>query len=475
MFDPIKKRYLYAMLAGFGAISLSIVLFFALFRMQGIGEVLDSLVQILSPFIYGGVVAYLLRPMCNGYEKFFLKRLPHKSSKQAEALAIALSILTMLLVIYALIAMIAPQVYYSVITMWNSIPSRVRTFLAWAESTFGEDDRMDVIFNAFNTSYENLYTEMENWVRNIAIPQVTTVISGVGSSMFKVLRVLYNLLIGLIVAVYVLFSRKRFARQCAMLVRSLFSERWAEAILSEVSLVDRMFGGFIDSKILDSAIIGILCYLGCSILRMPNTLLVSVFIGVTNVIPFFGPFIGAIPATLLILIEDPIKALWFVLFTLFLQQLDGNVIGPRIMGNRIGISGFWVMFAIIFFGGTWGVVGMVIGVPLFAVIYDLVRKFVRNGLRNKGKQEVWEQYIADYPNEQLPTQDMKMDTWSLEDWKKLILDCYSWLLKCWKNICLFASWVWKYLKKAAAILIAVLKKWSAWIRTIYNRMKARKN
>lgn len=474
MIDPFKKRYVYAMLAGFGAISLSIVLFFVLFRLHGIGEVLDSFVQILSPFIYGGVVAYLLRPMCNGYEGFFRKRLPIRARRYAEVLAIVLSILTMFVVIYALIAMVAPQVYESVITMWNAIPSRVRTFLAWAESTFGEDDRMDVIFNAFNTSYENLYTEMENWVRNTVMPQVTTVISGVGSSMFKVLRVLYNLLIGLIVAVYVLFSRKRFSRQCAMLVRSLFSERWAEAILNEVALVDRMFGGFIDAKILDSAIIGVLCYLGCSILRMPNTLLVSVFIGITNVIPFFGPFIGAVPATLLILIEDPIKALWFVIFTLFLQQLDGNVIGPRIMGNRIGISGFWVMFAIIFFGGTWGVVGMVVGVPLFAVIYDLVRKFVRNGLRNKGKQEIWEQYTADYPNEQLPGQDVKLESWTLEDWKKLFVDMFTWVAKRWKNVCVFAAWVWKHLKKAVAILAVILKKWSESLRVLWNRLTSRK-
>lgn len=206
-----------------------------------------------------------------------------------------------------------------------------------------------------------------------------------GSSVYNMARSVYNLVIGLIVAVYVLFSRKRFARQGVLIVRSTLNERAANILLEEIGVVDRMFGGFIDAKILDSLIIGILCYIGCLILGIPNTLLISVFVGVTNIIPFFGPLIGAVPSTLLILIESPIQAVWFVVFVIILQQLDGNVIGPGIMGNRIGISGFWVMFAIIFFGGVWGLPGMIVGVPLFAVIYDLVRKFVKSGLRKKGK------------------------------------------------------------------------------------------
>ena len=156
--------------------------------------------------------------------------------------------------------------------------------------------------------------------------------------------------------------------------------RWADLIMEEVRYADRMFGGFINGKILDSAIIGVLCYIACLIFKFPSALLVSVIIGVTNVIPFFGPFIGAIPATLLILIQNPIKALWFVLFVLVLQQVDGNIIGPKILGNTTGLSSFWVLFAILLFGGLWGFVGMIIGVPLFAVIYDVIKKLVFHGL-----------------------------------------------------------------------------------------------
>lgn len=475
MNDPKKKRYLYLMLAGFGAISLSIVLFFALFRLQGIGELFRSAAQILTPFIYGGVVAYLLRPMCNTYESFLDRHLPAKLKKFSPVAAIIGSMITMLLIIYALCAMIFPQVYESLIALGKTIPSRFESFIAWAESTFGDSEYMDALFDFFNTSYDKLYKETEAWIRDTLVPQVSTLVSSVSSSVFAVLRSLYNLIIGMIVAVYVLFSRKRFARQSTLIIRSVFSEKWANAVLEEAALVDRMFGGFIDGKILDSLIIGILCYLGCWILRIPNTLLISVFIGITNIIPFFGPLIGAVPATLLILIENPLKAVWFVIFVVILQQMDGNVIGPRILGNRIGISGFWVMFAIIFFGGTWGLLGMVIGVPLFAVIYDLVRKLVKFGLRKKGKLELWEQYAAEYPNEDMPKPagEAKPIDWSREAMKKRFLD----LREKGAGACAAAAawWakVWALLKKWGLAVRNFLQKIADWCRSHVQRHSAK--
>ena len=175
-----------------------------------------------------------------------------------------------------------------------------------------------------------------------------------------------------------------------------------EQFAEEVKYADRMFGGFINGKIMDSAIIGVLCYIGCLIFKFPSALLVSVIIGVTNVIPFFGPFIGAIPATLLILIQSPIKALWFVLFVLVLQQLDGNIIGPKILGNTTGLSSFWVLFAILLFGGLWGFVGMIVGVPLFAVIYDVIKKLVIHGLQRNQELTLLNSYHDQFGD---PTDD----------------------------------------------------------------------
>lgn len=410
MIDPKKKRYFYAMLAGFGTISFGLILFFILFNISNIGDALSKLGDIMAPFIYGSVVAYLLRPMCNMFEEFLRDHFPKKLKSLSDTVAIFSSILVLLFLVYALMNMIVPRLAESIANLWNTLPGRVQVFLTWVEKTFGENEFM---VQFFNNSYSTLYTDMSKWAENSQFSQLSSImsgvglqfgniVSGVGTSVYKVFRVLYNLLIGMIVAVYLLSGRKKFARQGVLIIRSTLPQKWADLCLEEISFIDRMFGGFIDAKILDSAIIGLLCYIGCSIFQFPNALLVSVFVGVTNVIPFFGPFIGAVPSTLLILIENPIKALWFVLFVLVLQQLDGNIIGPKIMGNRTGLSGFWVLFAIVLFGGMWGVFGMVVCVPVFAVFYDTVKKLVRRGLHRKGKYELWEQYIADYPNEDLP-------------------------------------------------------------------------
>ncbi|MEF2837368.1 MAG: AI-2E family transporter [Oscillospiraceae bacterium] len=400
MRDPDKKKYFYLMMSIFGAISLSILVFFLLDRFQGVGHVFHELKDILAPFIYGGVMAYLLRPMCNFFEGILLKYLPPKMEKTAKSLAIALAMAAGILAVYAVIIMIAPELYNSILSLWLTLPEKVNALLDWAGTIFGEDEEMAELLQSFDTTVPVIYENMEKWVSETISPYIGSIVSGVGSSVTKILQFLYDMLIGLFVTCYLLGSRKKFARQSVLIVRSVLKPRWADMFLNEVIFIDRMFGGFIDGKILDSGIIGLLCYLGCIIFKFPNALLVSAIVGITNVIPFFGPFIGGIPATLLIMIEDPIKGLWFGLFVLALQQLDGNIIGPAILGDRTGLSSFWVLFAIILCGGLWGIVGMVICVPMFAVIYDVVKKLVRRGLRGKGQIELWEEYKTKYPNEE---------------------------------------------------------------------------
>lgn len=396
MGESDKKRYLYIMLAGFGAISLSVVLFFILYGMKNISDAFKRLSDILSPFIYGGVVAYLLRPLCNHFETFFRELLPEKAKRAAGGIAVGLSLLTGLLVVYALIIMIAPQLIDSVRSIWVTLPGKINQLIDWLTRTFGEDE---VLLHYMESAYQTLYSELDKWARETLVPSISNLVSGVGMSVWKVLLFLKNFLIGLIVAVYLLASRKKFKRQSILVLRSVLKPKWAELVLEEAAVVDRMFGGFIDGKLMDSAIIGVLCYLGCITFRFPNALLISAIVGITNIIPFFGPFIGAVPSILLILIESPGKAIWFAVFILALQQLDGNVIGPKILGDRTGLSSFWVLFSITLFGGLWGLVGMVVCVPLFAVIYDIVKKLVRRGLQKNGLPEAWEQYKADYPDE----------------------------------------------------------------------------
>ena len=384
---PHIKPYLYGMLAGFGAISLSILFFFLIYRFQGFGDAISKLTGILMPFIYGAVIAYLLKPVCNCVENFLRRLLPEKMGTAANMLAVTISLLFGILVVYALIMMIVPQLITSVTTLYYTARNNLNDFVDWAshqEIIASNQKLLDFI----ETSYDNLQDTLDNLVRTKLIPSMQSLLSGAALGVMSFVTFLKNIIIGLIVSVYLLASRKKFGQQGKLILYSLIKPRWADIILEEIRYADRMFGGFINGKILDSAIIGVLCYIACLIFKFPSALLVSVIIGVTNVIPFFGPFIGAIPATLLILIQNPIKALWFVLFVLVLQQVDGNIIGPKILGNTTGLSSFWVLFAILLFGGLWGFVGMIIGVPLFAVIYDVLKKFVFHGLRRNEEMEL---------------------------------------------------------------------------------------
>ena len=402
---PHIKPYLYGMLAGFGAIALSIIFFFLIYRFDGFGSAISTLTGILMPFIYGAVIAYLLKPVCNTIEGFLRRFIPEKMKGLISALSIALTILLGLLLIYALCMMIIPQLITSVTTLYYTAQRNIARFVQWANHVeFIENNQQ--IMDLLNNAYDTLNTSVDNLVKTKLLPSMQNILSGAAIGVLNVVTWAKNLVIGIIVAVYMLASRKRFVQQAKLVLYSVFKPVWAGRIIEEIQYADKMFGGFINGKIMDSAIIGVLCYIGCLIFKFPSALLVSVIIGVTNVIPFFGPFIGAIPATLLILIQNPIKALWFLLFVLVLQQVDGNIIGPKILGNTTGLSSFWVLFAILLFGGLWGFAGMIVGVPLFAVIYDVIKKLVIHGLRRNEELDMLNTYHDNFgdPENDAPAQ-----------------------------------------------------------------------
>ena len=402
---PHIKPYLYGMLAGFGAIALSIIFFFLIYRFDGFGSAISTLTGILMPFIYGAVIAYLLKPVCNTIEAFLRRFIPEKMKGLINALSVTFTILFGLLLIYALCMMIIPQLITSVTTLYYTAQANITKFMYWANH-LEFIEKNEQIMELLNSAYAALNTNLDTWIKNTLLPSMQNIVSGAAIGVLNVVTVAKNLIIGIIVAVYILASRKRFVQQGKMVLYSVVKPRWASLITEELKYADRMFGGFINGKIMDSAIIGVLCYIGCLIFKFPSALLVSVIIGVTNVIPFFGPFIGAIPATLLILIQNPIKALWFVLFVLVLQQADGNIIGPKILGNTTGLSSFWVLFAILLFGGLWGFAGMIVGVPLFAVIYDVIKKLVIHGLRRNEELDMLNTYHDNFgdPADDAPAQ-----------------------------------------------------------------------
>ena len=379
---PHIKPYLYGMLAGFGAISLSIIFFFFIYRFEGFGDAVSKLTSILMPFIYGAVIAYLLKPVCNTVENFLHRLFPEKMKGLVSALSVAATLLFGLLVIYALFMMIIPQLVTSVTTLYYTARANLNNFIRWVNNLEFVADN-EVIMDYVNKAYNAISVDLDSWIKNTLMPSMQNIVSGVGIGVLNVVTVFKNLIIGIIVAIYLLASRKKFAQQAKLILYSILKPRWADTVLNEVLYADKMFGGFINGKIMDSAIIGVLCYIVCAIVKFPSALLVSVIIGVTNVIPFFGPIIGLVPCAFLILLVNPLQAFYFVIFILVLQQVDGNVIGPKILGNTVGISGFWVLASITIAASLFGFAGMILGVPVFAIIYLLISDSVNNKLRKK--------------------------------------------------------------------------------------------
>lgn len=388
-------KYLYWGVTVFLVICACILFFFSLFKLPDILGFFKTLIGILMPFVYGLTLAYMLNPIFNFlYDRFcplLQKRCksPKRAVHLAKFLSTFLSITLALLIVAALLSMVLPEVVSSIIGLSESnlFSEGVTDVTTWFDDFLKQYPNLEA---AAERIYVQAVGMFDTWLKNDMLPQLTNLMNG----LLGTLTFIKNIFIAIIIAAYVLNSKQLFAAQSKKLLYSILDVHRANLILSNFRFTHKVFGGFINGKLLDSLIIGILCFLGMTLFRMPYAMLVSVIIGVTNIIPFFGPFIGAIPSILLILLIDPLKALYFALFILVLQQFDGNILGPKILGDSTGISGFWVMFAILLAGGLFGFVGMVVGVPLFAVFYNIVSVLVRYSLRRKGLPDQTQAYYG---------------------------------------------------------------------------------
>ena len=257
----------------------------------------------------------------------------------------------------------------------------MRSLIDWINDFAKGDSQVAAIAEKAITQASNFF---ENWVQNTFLPQAETYITSITSGVITGVKFVINVLVGLIISVYVMASQEVFAGQAKKIIYAMFKPVRANVILETVRKSNEIFGGFISGKLLDSAIIGVIAYVVLVIMKMPDAMLVAVIVGVTNIIPFFGPFIGAIPSFLIIVLQNPIQGIYFLIFVVILQQIDGNIIGPKILGDSTGLSSFWVVFAILMFGGLWGFPGMLLGVPIMAVIYYVVDRIVRYCLRRRG-------------------------------------------------------------------------------------------
>lgn len=390
------KRYLKIGITGAAILASGILCAFVLFKMPVIISVLKGITEILKPFLYGVVFAYLLAPLCNKIEEKLFQIFPKAKTKARRFIcfiSIVISLCVAIAVIWLIIMMIIPQVWDSVMKIIQMVPQKLTVVNNWIEHMLENQPELQAYFEEFSSQAESHINSLLNVD---TIQKVQSIINSLSVQLFGVLGVVKNIFLGLLISAYLLGSRKLFGAQAGLILHGVFSDKWAKIIEEEIRYTDKMFNGFLVGKIIDSAIIGLLCFAGTSIMGFEAPAFISVIIGITNIIPFFGPFIGAIPCGLLLLLENPMHCLYFIIFIFVLQQLDGNVIGPKILGNTTGVSSFWVLFAILLFGGMWGVVGMVIGVPLFAVIYDIIRKLVYRGLRKHKRESMITDYEEKY-------------------------------------------------------------------------------
>jgi predicted PurR-regulated permease PerM len=296
----------------------------------------------------------------------------------ARSMSVLVSIIFLLAILTALISLIIPQLYGSLQTLVVNSPSYITGFTNWVEKVLEDYPEIE---QSVTQTFGDMNTSLMEWLQNKVLPGLGNIISNVTSGVYYVVQGIYNLVIGIIVSIYVLNNLEHVGASAKRLLYSIFSVDMSKKLLDYLDFVDRTFMGFITGKLLDSAIVGLICYIFCAIVGMPYALLVSVIVGVTNIIPFFGPFIGAVPSAFIILMVSPIKCLVFVIFVIVLQQVDGNIIGPKILGSTVGINGFWVMFSIILGAGLFGFWGMLLGVPVFVVIYAAINGHVERKLK----------------------------------------------------------------------------------------------
>ena len=383
----MKKKYFHIGVTAFCVVCACILFFFLIFKAGAIFNSIGSILSHLVPIAYGIVLAYLLLPLNNWLNKSFVSLFSKRFKKEkrvvrtSKILSTTISILFALIVVTGLVALVAPQFWNSVTSLINTMPDTLSSLNTRLNESLADRP-------VLKENISELLVMAETKLREIAadgkyLQYVPNVIDGITTTISALISFAENIIVGVIVAIYVLNNTKLFAAQAKKLTYSLFNVKTANSIIHNFRYTHKMIGGFINGRLLDSLIIGILCFIGMTVLRIPYPVLISVIVGITNIIPFFGPFIGAIPSTVLILTVDPKKAFWFVIFIIVLQQFDGNILGPKISSNLTGLSGFWVMFALLLFGGLFGIWGMLLGVPIFAVIKTIFAQSVNKRLKRK--------------------------------------------------------------------------------------------
>lgn len=397
----LRNKYIKWGTTAFLVIAASICFYYLMFHGANIKLGIVTATQVVLPVVLGFITAYLLTPVLNIVEYRllipFCNRCKIKETKKRNSLirgcGIIITLFLFIAVIYILISMLLSEIVPSIANIASNFDVYIDNITNWVNKTLEDNPELGSYAIKAIDKYSG---ELEVWLNDVVFTQSSELIKKVSLSIINVLSILWDFVIGVIIAIYVMASKEKFTGQAKKITYAVFERDTANAVIRNFRFTHRTFIGFIGGKIVDSIIIGLLCFIGTTLMNTPYTVLVSVIIGVTNVIPFFGPFLGAIPCSILIFVVDPthpLNTVYFAIFILLLQQFDGNILGPKILGDSTGITGFWVIFSITLFGGLFGVLGMIIGVPIFAVIYAAIKSLVNSALQKKELPDTTELYV----------------------------------------------------------------------------------
>ena len=381
-----NKKYTTIAVYSFIVIACSIFLYMFISNASEYSSKLSGIMTTLRPFIIGGAIAYILNFMLKFYENLLSKwdKFKSQSNKVKRAIGLVLTYLSALIMVYLFLQFVLPQLIDSILGLVNSIPQYVKDL-----SNITND-----LITKVNLDPQVIDVVMKQWndLINTVITIITNMVPVIGNWILSLSSSVFSIFIGVIVSIYMLIDKEKLLALSRKIVFAFSSNERAKVILRIARISNDTFGKFLVGKIIDSLIIGILTFIILSICKMPYTLLISVIIGITNIIPFFGPFFGAIPSVIIVLFVSPTKALWLVLIIFIIQQIDGNIIGPKILGDSIGVSAFWILFSLLIFSKLLGFVGMIVGVPIFAVVYTLIKEIVELRLKKRGLPVSTEDY-----------------------------------------------------------------------------------
>lgn len=395
MKEKLNNTYFKIAFAAFSVIASSILLYFFILRFDNILGSIGKIFIILKPLLYGIIIAFLVTQMYNFFYVRFVKLFKKKynkeqAEKEAKIISITLSMIILFLVLFLIFYLLIPKVIISIIGVIEAWPQNMENIELWLEDILSATPVLEEsILSAVNESSSSIL----EWLTNALLPTMEKITDGVTNGLSDMYTFLKNFIVGMVFSIYIVSNKDKFIAQLKKLIYTIFGIKKGNNIMEIGRYSYKIFNGFVKGKLLTSLIIGTATYIGMLILGLPYSLLISIIVAVTNIIPFFGPIIGWIPSVILVLLSSPLEALYFTILCIILQQIEGNILEPKIVGNSTGISGFWVLFAIILFEGLFGFVGMIIGVPIFAIIYHFVTLNINRYLSKKEMPVDDEEYM----------------------------------------------------------------------------------